>query len=453
MIPYAMTMADILLPGGKKLETRILEPRANGFTFRVSRVAAAGLPPKGAECLLTLLRQTEKRYISLRAADISLEPLQAMPDDIPDTVTFLLRTNNEPFLAELSRLVMEYTSFIRMKLELSETELAQAYTGETGESVYSSDVRDWREKQAARPVEWREKLLPCEIAVHARVPEQYQSFLALDVKDFLTSYWEESSLSRHPISRERVTHIYFGDPFCEHLFPDEDTLYRLADKALSSSLTPVVCLPPMPERLLSRFERLLSFLAELAVEHGIRMETVINDIGTAILLRDMARKGLLRGDLLSLTAGILMDRQRKDPRASLLPGAGEPGPVHIPSDAPDPYRQYLQSLGIRRFSHEACGAPVPIQGTEDALHLPLYQINTSPFCTLYAACRYGDRGRQEPVASCRGYCRESAFIYPDSMRTIGLGNTLFGCSMTELDDAALLNRFLRAGIGRLVVRL
>ena len=36
MIPYAMAMADILLPGGKKLETRILEPRADGFTFRVS---------------------------------------------------------------------------------------------------------------------------------------------------------------------------------------------------------------------------------------------------------------------------------------------------------------------------------------------------------------------------------------------------------------------------------
>ncbi|MBO4367323.1 MAG: hypothetical protein J5859_01305 [Clostridia bacterium] len=330
-----------------------------------------------------------------------------------------------------------------MKLELDETELAERLHGLSAKPVFSNNLREWKEKEAGTGMIWQEKLLPCEIAVVIDSTGHYQNFLKGDAEGSLDHWWEENALSGHPVSRERVTHIYIGSQFCPHLLPDEETMRCLAEKALSSSLTPVFCLPPMQEHLLPRFESVFLSLSAFGEKAGIRPELVINDIGAALLLRDMEEKGRIPLKSLSLTAGILLTRRRKDPRSTAAQ-AGCPDTL---------FARYLaEQLGIERFSHET-GSAAPVQGRENILHLPLYQTNTSGYCTLYAACRYHDRGRQAPVSGCPEYCRDHAFLYPEDHHMAGLGNTLFGCSMAELNDVQALNRLIRADITRLALRL
>ncbi|MBO4367322.1 MAG: hypothetical protein J5859_01300 [Clostridia bacterium] len=109
MLPFALAMLEIRWPDGTVLETRILEPRADGVTFRVSRKRSLSFDRKPAECAFTFLRFSDKEYVSVTPKDFALAPLPADPEDIPDTVTYLLTSQDEAFLRELSRLARDYT--------------------------------------------------------------------------------------------------------------------------------------------------------------------------------------------------------------------------------------------------------------------------------------------------------------------------------------------------------
>ncbi|MFQ8776686.1 MAG: hypothetical protein ACLR78_03355 [Roseburia sp.] len=71
------------------------------------------------------------------------------------------------------------------------------------------------------------------------------------------------------------------------------------------------------------------------------------------------------------------------------------------------HRTYLRdTFGIRRYEWESCGYRQQFPEGKNSIHVPFYQTNTSQYCTLYAACKNGERGKQELPESCPGYCRE-----------------------------------------------
>ena len=106
---------------------------------------------------------------------------------------------------------------------------------------------------------------------------------------------------------------------------------------------------------------------------------------------------------------------------------------------------------------------------KNSLHLPFYQTNTSQYCTLYAKCMTGERGKQKLAEECPKFCKDYAFLYPDHLMMIGRYNSLFALDSRIFEDGSgsgtgteigtkikteeILKKWKKAGVDRLVVNL
>ena len=126
------------------------------------------------------------------------------------------------------------------------------------------------------------------------------------------------------------------------------------------------------------------------------------------------------------------------------------------------YHQYVRNeWNIQRIEWESCGYEQNIGGKQDfgdggagggsSLHLPYYQTNTSEYCTLYAICANGNRGKQNRVEHCPHYCETYVFLYPDHLRMVGKGNSLFALDLQVLTNPEILKTYQKQGVDRLVV--
>ncbi len=103
---------------------------------------------------------------------------------------------------------------------------------------------------------------------------------------------------------------------------------------------------------------------------------------------------------------------------------------------------------------EACGHEIVIPKGKHSLHLPFFQTNTAQFCTLYAKCACGDRGRQKSVEQCPRILQGIGIFYiPGIWRCLESITQLFGYDRTSLEEMEYLNQSVRQGIDRIVVNL
>ena len=118
------------------------------------------------------------------------------------------------------------------------------------------------------------------------------------------------------------------------------------------------------------------------------------------------------------------------------------------------YRTYLRdTFGIRRYEWESCGYRQQFPEGKNSIHVPFYQTNTSQYCTLYAACKNGERGKQELPESCPGYCREKVFLYPKHLKMVGRYNSLFALDGSSVSGMADTEGWKEKRIDRIVVNL
>ena len=64
----------------------------------------------------------------------------------------------------------------------------------------------------------------------------YEEYLATDLKVFIDNYWKRNHLSGHWFSYIRPQRLYIGNAFCHLLFPKEDQLFLLLEKARKDGL-------------------------------------------------------------------------------------------------------------------------------------------------------------------------------------------------------------------------
>ncbi len=79
------------------------------------------------------------------------------------------------------------------------------------------------------------------------------------------------------------------------------------------------------------------------------------------------------------------------------------------------------------------------------LYVPFQQMNTGTFCTLYASIVNGNRGKQERVNSCPGYCRDHAFLYPQHLDMLGRFNSVFYADLKLLENGQYIREALNRG--------
>ena len=253
----------------------------------------------------------------------------------------------------------------------------------------------------------------------------YEEYLATDLKVFIDNYWKQNHLSGHWFSYIRPQRLYIGNAFCHLLFPKEDQLFLLLEKARKDGLQVTMTFSYIREFMLERMKILLNRLEAWCEKNESILEIQVNDWAMAEMIKEKS--------LLIPVLGILLNKRRKDPRLhykleTMTQTGAEASGKFLEENSLNAgfYREYLEKeYGIARFEWESCGYDMAF---------PFYQTNTSQYCTLYAKCTTGERGKQKLVKQCPGFCKDYAFLYPDHLKMVGRYNSLFALDGRIFED-------------------
>lgn len=434
-------------------EVRITAISEYGFQTRLAVPATA--EQKNAPWELAFYDQKTASYQRILLRDATL--LQEKEEDFDTIYTFV--TDQEDYRNAVQRLALQYSQYIRWKMEDDDAALAEEMTGypaeqdafhleslEEQKKVWFSGIG--KETFVALQngfAESGQPGQPVELALELDRPEWYEAYLSMESAVFFDAYFRKNQIPDPPLFHP--DRLYIGNAFCPHLAPTEEELFALMDKACRESFSITLTFPFLLEENLSETQQRLQRLAEWCERKNKTVELVVNDWGTAHLVTHFP--------VFSICLGILLNKRKKDPRMAYKLGDRtlfEKNSVHAAF-----YREYLKAeFRIERYEWESCGNTGTGKFPEgkNSMHLPFYQTNTSQYCPLYTACTKGSRSAQMPVRECPRFCEKQAFLYPEHLRMMGRYNSLFGMNLTVLQDPETIGKMygLR-GIDRIVVNL
>ncbi len=425
MIPFG------LLAGfyGEK-EIRITKLSEAGFCFRV-----AGVLPDMRETLRICfydLKQNDYQEILLTAAAWKVE------EQTEFFTSYAVAVQQEDYQMAVRKLFGQYDRYIRLKLEEDDSGLAEQMTGypakedEVFADFLETQMQEWFGKTACLHPETAERNRRdrisgdhnVELALELDRPALYTAFLEQDLETFHHHLCEKNGVLANCFHRRKPDRLYLGNAFCHLLFPDENELFSMLEKARREGIKVTITGSYVREYQLEHTEQLLEKLEDWCSRNGTELEIVVNDWGMADMLKGKTY-------CLKPCLGVLLNKRKKDPRMPYK--KGNRALLGQNSLNAEFYRAYLErEFGIHRFEWESCGYEQQIpdsdpgSGTENHLHLPFYQTNTSQYCTLYAGCEWGDRGRQNFVTDCDKRCEKQAYLYPKHLHMAGRYNSLFG---------------------------
>ena len=356
------------------------------------------------------------------------------------------------------KLILRYDRFVRLKLECEDGELAEALTGYPAEEdeKFAGDFEEQKEAwfgeenglnciAAGVPEDEEKEENKIELAVELDRPELYERYLSMKVCDFMDWYWKENRAGKMGDRMPVLDRIYVGNAFCHLLFPEKELLLKMLEKAENEGLAVTITSSYLREFMLEPVEKLLDELVEWCKIRKTSLEVAANDWGILELLRD-------RKEFLVPCMGTLLNKRKKDPRMGYKQGDTEL--FRENSLNAEFYRTYLRdAFGIQRYEWESCGYQQEFPGGKNSIHVPFYQTNTSQYCTLYAVCKNGERGKQELPEMCPGYCRDKVFLYPKHLKMVGRYNSLFALDESAVSRLVDTEGWKEQRIDRIVVNL
>lgn len=484
------------------LEIRITGLSEEGFSFRVPEKI------EKAACLeICFFDFSADCYRKVQLAEKERE--MKLTEETPFFFIYSVWTKNGEYREQVKRLVTDYDNYISLKLAGDDAYLSEKMVGYPAEldEVYAENFEEQKkewfsgggdgrkdcfcEKKGQEEI-WKKQSssddfkegLEFELALTIDHPELYNDFLQKDGTIFCHDYWKNNFLEHHPLSQKQATRLYIGNQFCHNLFPEKKQLFQMLEKAFENKLAVTIAFTYVRDNLLEETEELLQELEvwcqsrekeagkEQEVYFPAKKEQIITEnlrnpinqkkkesetkYDLEIIVNDWAMPILLHGKPhLKPVLGVLLNKRRKDVRLPYKHGIGN----HVDSLAENNlncgfYQDYLKNtFDIQRFEFESCGYMVTIPDGHHSLHLPFFQTNTSQYCTLYAVCRYGDRGKQKLPENCPRYCNKKVFLYPKHLKMVGRYNSLFGYDEKILWDEKQLQDYLEQGIDRIVVNV
>lgn len=428
-------------------EVRITAISEYGFQTRLAAPATA--EQKNAPWELAFYDQKTASYQRILLRDATF--LQEKEEDFDVVYTFA--TEQEDYRNAVQHLALQYSQYIRWKMEDDDAALAEQMTGYPAEQDAFHLESLEEQKKYGFPELRRKPLWHCKIVLPdpgSRLSwrsnwtglEWYKAYLSMESGVFFDAYFRKNQIPDPPLFHP--DRLYIGNAFCPHLAPTEEELFALMDKACRESFSITLTFPFLLEENLSETQQRLQRLAEWCERKNKTVELVVNDWGTAHLAAHFP--------VFSICLGILLNKRKKDPRMAYKLGDRtlfEKNSVHAAF-----YRKYLKAeFQIERYEWESCGNTGTGKFPEgkNSMHLPFYQTNTSQYCPLYVACTKGSRSAQMPVRECPRFCEKQAFLYPEHLRMMGRYNLLFG---VDLDVWKRMREMLKlCGVDRVVVNL
>lgn len=334
--------------------------------------------------------------------------------------------------ASIRRMLNDYARFLEIRSEQG----ASAYAAAIAAYPAQADTA-FPDSPSAACAEWLTHLPPMPpisdasgLAIELNCPELWQLYLRTPISEFGAAYGRARRLPKSWQPLPQPNRFYIGNPFCRHLFPDNQTLRAIAAKAQSEGIALSLVTADLRMDSAQQADRIAAFAQECAAE------LVINDWG---MLHRVQR---LRGEL-KIVLGSQLNRRRKDPRMIYKRGLENRSDLIARNSLNDAaWLAFLRDLGIERLEYESCGVIPILPALPCSLHLPFYQTNTGLWCPLKAICEHGSRGAQQPANACSAWCERNALIYPDHLKLIGRWNSLLALDY-HCDAAAALQGFDR----------
>ncbi len=450
-------------------EIRITELAESGFCFRT--VDEIGEVEKFRVCFFDGLKCSEAAGNETRKncdwyTEVTIDRFEIdvrVDDELGISVyVYSVFVDQEEYRDCARNLILWYDRFVRLKLECEDGELAEALTGYPAEEdeKFASDFEEQKELwygeekdgekgknciAAENPENEGRSENNIELAVELDRPELYELYLSMKFCDFMDWYWKMNRAEKMGKGIPILERIYVGNAFCHLLFPKKELLFKILEKAESEELAVTLTSSYLREFMVEPVEKLLDELVEWCKIRKTSLEIAANDWGMLELLRD-------RKEFLVPCMGTLLNKRKKDPRMGYK--QGDIGLFRENSLNAEFYRTYLRdTFGIQRYEWESCGYQQDIPEGKNSIHVPFYQTNTSQYCTLYAVCKNGERGKQELPNRCRGYCRDKIFLYPKHLKMVGRYNSLFALDERTVFSMADSETWKKQGIDRIVVNL
>lgn len=476
MIPFGL-LAGFM---GEK-EIRITELAEEGFCFRIARshmksyekvdtfngkLKTQNIITDFRICFYNM-KKSEYEEIKIFSAYI-WEITQESSDDSDDFTEqqafyaeYCVRTDQEDYKNAVRRLAGEYSRYIRLKLEEEDAQLGHVLTGYPAEK--DEEYQETFRKQKARIADQiciQEKADKClqkpylkeasgknplstsfsevEYAIELDNPDLYESYLSESIEDFVKKYWEKNQLSEYELAERIPNRLYIGNQFCHLLFPEEEQLFALMDKAKQESLQLTLSFSYMREYILNGVESILENVDKWCDENHRNVEILVNDWAMA----DIVKTNTVH---LLPCLGTLLNKRKKDPRMKYKCGQTQ---LYKENNLnAEFYREYLKKeFGIERYEWESCGYIQKFPQGKNSLHFPFYQTNTSQYCPLHAICQTGDRGKQKLIKQCSRPCKNHVLLYPAHLNMAGRYNSLFGIDTKILTNREQIDSYIKDGV-------
>ena len=441
MLPYGLLSAVMQESPGNRKEIQITEMAEEGFCFRT---ASAICSPQKLEVCFYNMERAEYGTVVITEFEICREKEE-------DFFTqFLVWTEQEEYRRQVQKLVRQYSKYIRLKLE-DDGELESELTGYPSEfdgehcSSLEEQRQYWFAEKAGRAEINMEIPEHTEFAIELDCPERYTAYLQKSLPEFYHDYLRKNHLQGSGLEARIPDRIYIGNQFCHLLFPEEELLFAMLEKAKKEFTAVTLSFTYVREILLEDTFALLRKIDHWCSKNELEMECVVNDWGMADFIRKETKH-------LLPCLGTLLNKRKKDPRMKYKKGAREFYSEN--SLNADFYRDFLrEKCGFQRFEWESCGYHQRFPKGKNSLHFPFYQTNTSQYCPLHAICTEGERGKQSFVENCSHFCEKYMLIYPEHLHMIGRYNSLFGLDLETLMHPEILKEKEEAGIDRFVLGL
>lgn len=450
MIPYELFMFKIKY-GQESVEVRALEPVDSGFRFRLSTKRKDSLN-KWLSNGSVFSKEISFTASFFYADECLYTEYELEGNIIPDGEEYIFITNNHRFKNDFQKLLSDYMNMIRIKTSYDDMEAMEYLSDIHLSDSYISGINEWRTKFCAPSESSSNKLGSTELAVSIDDNRLCDIFLSSSLEDFLQKYYEENCLSGFAITDNAVTHIYLGNQFCPVLF-SYDKIWQLLEQVYKYELVPVLVFAPIPQYMFADYQELIDRITEYCSSQDRCIELVVNDYGICEFIKE---KGAINQEYLnrlSLTAGLLLNKRKKDPRIWQCKSSENVRLSNSSNMFGDQLvTKYLHDeLNISAVSYDACGYRLDLGPLPSILHMPLYQTNTSG-CIMNGIYQYGDRGMRGNLKDCPRYCDNRFVLYPDNIALIGMWNSVFSISDFEINDIPYLNGLIKHGLKRIVLR-
>lgn len=363
---------------------------------------------------------------------------------------------DEQYRDNISFILQQYYNYVVLKGEAVDNSFSKKLIGYPAEKdeIFDEDYVSWNSRQwkKVRESDFLNKILALdvELAVTLDHPQWYQRFLEEDLQEISDS--KEMCFERNVIF-QKSNRVYIGNQFCHHLFPQKEILFSLMEKALEQKKEITLVFTYLREELRKETECMLDTIYQWCKEKKTVLEILVNDFGMLAMLAE-------KEEYFVLCYGTLLNRRRKDPRYIYKNQMEEDWNVLKENSLNDEkYCNWLRNKGVKRLEYESGGYEVNLprnlsncfQG--GTMHLPMYQTNTSQYCTLCAVCENQDRGKQNFVRNCPKYCSSYVCMYPMHLQMIGQYNSLFAVDWNLLDYPEILKKYKAEGMDRIVWNL